>query len=301
MVEENTSRQALVELLAWYEEMGVDEVLSETPVDWLARGTTAPGDGFFSSLAETQPSKPAGQDQAPGDTPTNFSTENPRASSPHPYDTAPRTLAPTPISVPEDVLAEARQLAQQAQTLEDLGNALKEFNGCNLKATAKNMCFFRGTADSEIMVIGEAPGREEDQAGKPFVGRAGQLLDKMLSAIGLDETNTHITNTVYWRPPGNRTPTPQELQICRPFLDRQIEIVNPSILLLLGGSAAKSMLLTKDGIMRLRGKWKELTIADVELRVMSTLHPAYLLRTPAAKRLAWRDLIETSRALTKLR
>lgn len=148
------------------------------------------------------------------------------------------------------------------------------------------------------MIIGEAPGREEDLAGKPFVGRAGLLLDKMLLAIGLTEADVHITNIVYWRPPGNRTPTLQEAQVCRPFLERQVELVGPSVVLLLGGPAAHSILETSEGIMRLRGKWKDVTLGQHKTRALPSLHPAYLLRTPAAKRSAWHDLLAVKAALS---
>ena len=147
------------------------------------------------------------------------------------------------------------------------------------------------------MLIGEAPGREEDLEGKPFVGRAGQLLDKMLAAIGLGEADVHITNIVYWRPPGNRTPTPQEAQVCRPFLERQIELVQPELIVLLGGVATKHILDVAEGIMRVRGTWREIEIAGRRVRALATLHPAYLLRTPAHKRLAWRDLLMIQAAL----
>ena len=147
------------------------------------------------------------------------------------------------------------------------------------------------------MLIGEAPGRDEDIAGKPFVGRAGQLLDRMLAAIGLDESHVYITNTVYWRPPGNRTPTPQEVEACAPFLARQIELLSPNVLVLLGGAAAKSILGVSEGIMRLRGKWLTYSSASGDLPALATLHPAYLLRNPAAKRLSWRDLLMVKSAL----
>ena len=147
------------------------------------------------------------------------------------------------------------------------------------------------------MCIGEAPGRDEDLQGKPFVGRAGQLLDKMLAAIGLTEEDAHITNIVYWRPPGNRTPTPQEAQVCRPFLERQVELVAPDIVLLLGGAAAKHIFDVPEGIMRMRGKFRDVRSAAQAVRALATLHPAYLLRTPAAKRLAWRDLLTVKGAL----
>jgi DNA polymerase len=147
------------------------------------------------------------------------------------------------------------------------------------------------------MLIGEAPGRDEDIAGRPFVGRAGQLLDRMLASIGLDEAGVYITNVVYWRPPGNRTPTPEEVEACAPFLARQIELVAPKVLVLLGGAAAKSMLGTSEGIMRLRGKWLNYAARNGTISTLATLHPAYLLRNPSAKRLAWRDLLMIKAAL----
>ena len=141
------------------------------------------------------------------------------------------------------------------------------------------------------MLVGEAPGRDEDIEGKPFVGRAGQLLDRMLAAIGLDEASVHITNIVYWRPPGNRTPTPQEALACRPFLERQMELVSPDIVVALGGAAAKEVLGVAEGIMRLRGKWRTISLGGRQVPAIATLHPAYLLRTPAAKQHAWSDLL----------
>ena len=150
------------------------------------------------------------------------------------------------------------------------------------------------------MLIGEAPGRDEDLQGKPFVGRAGRLLDKMLATIGLDENAVYITNTIYWRPPGNRTPTAQEIGACMPFLTRQIELLEPQVIVLLGGAAAKSVLDTTDGIMRLRGKWKLYNAKGRDIPTLATLHPAYLLRTPDAKRLAWRDLLMLKARLEEL-
>jgi DNA polymerase len=191
----------------------------------------------------------------------------------------------------------ARTAARDARTLVELQAALAGFEGCSLKATAKNLCFYRGATQARLMLIGEAPGRDEDLQGKPFVGRAGQLLDKMLAAIGLAEQDVHITNIVYWRPPGNRTPTPQEAQVCRPFMERQVELVGPDLVVLLGGAAAKHVLDTPEGIMRIRGKFREVAIGSRTVHAIATLHPAYLLRTPAAKRLAWRDLLALKAAL----
>jgi DNA polymerase len=192
---------------------------------------------------------------------------------------------------------EARELARQAPDLAALEATLAAFDGCPLKKTAKNLCFARGNHQARMMLIGEAPGRDEDLDGRPFVGRAGQLLDKMLAAIGVGPEDAYITNVVYWRPPGNRTPTPQEVQACQPFLHRQIELVAPEMLVLLGGAAAKQVLGTDQGIMKLRGKWRDYEAGDRAVRAMATLHPAFLLRNPVSKRLAWRDLLMIQAAL----
>ena len=185
----------------------------------------------------------------------------------------------------------------QAATLAELEALIAAFEGCALKRTAKSLCFARGSSEARLMLIGEAPGRDEDLQGKPFVGRAGQLLDLMLTAIGLSESEVYITNTVYWRPPGNRTPTPEEVEACAPFLARQIELLAPKILVLLGGAAAKNILGVTEGIMRLRGKWLSYPCVVGPITTLATLHPAYLLRNPEAKRYAWRDLLMAKEAL----
>jgi uracil-DNA glycosylase family 4 len=190
-----------------------------------------------------------------------------------------------------------RSAIREAMTLEALETMVAAFDGCGLKRTAKNLCFARGSTTARLMLIGEAPGRDEDLQGKPFVGRAGQLLDRMLAAIGLDEGSIYITNTVYWRPPGNRTPTPEEIEACAPFLTRQIELLAPQVLVLLGGAAAKSLLGVSEGIMRLRGKWLSYELVGQSVATFATLHPAYLLRNPEHKRLAWRDLLIIKAAL----
>jgi uracil-DNA glycosylase family 4 len=186
-----------------------------------------------------------------------------------------------------------------AETLADLEALVANFDGCGLKRTAKSLCFKRGSDAARIMLIGEAPGRDEDLQGKPFVGRAGKMLDLMLAAIGLAEAQVYITNTVYWRPPGNRTPTPEEVEACAPFLRRQIELLHPDVLVLLGGAAAKNLLDVTEGIMRLRGKWLSYSCGDRDIATMATLHPAYLLRNPEAKRYAWRDLLAVKAALER--
>lgn len=183
------------------------------------------------------------------------------------------------------------EIAGACNSLDELKTALEAFEGCGLKRTAKHTVFADGTPRCRIMFIGEAPGAEEDRQGKPFVGRAGQLLDKMMASIGLDRhTNTYITNVLNWRPPGNRDPSPEEAAICLPFLRRHVELVAPEIIVLLGATAARHVTGRTDGIMRLRGQWLEYFAAGKMVPVMPTLHPAYLLRQPAHKRLAWRDL-----------
>jgi len=291
MQTEADMRALAATLLDWYREMGVDTAVADRPVDWLAHGDAPPGAAF--RLPE----------QAAGGQPPEARTPEAKA---RPAPAARPSAAPEPRTDPRPGFAAkppdaaelaARAVARKAANLDELEAALAAFDGCGLKATAKNLCFYRGVPHARLMIIGEAPGRDEDLEGKPFVGRAGQLLDKMLAAIGLKEADVHITNVVYWRPPGNRTPTPQESQVCRPFLERQMELVNPEIVLLLGGAAAKEVLGVTEGIMRIRGKWREIEIGGRPVRTMATLHPAYLLRTPAAKRQAWRDLLAVQAAL----
>src|SRR5262245_30224181 len=287
-------RAVLGALLAWYQAMGVDAAVEVMPINWLAIGASPPGAGYALASAGTGPERDAAQ-------PPTAITQPPKARPPLdalPLGPAVSQSRSFPTAPPDAAETAARSAARGAETMDQLGAVLARFDGCGLKATAKTTCFYRGAPKARVMIIGEAPGREEDIAGKPFVGRAGQLLDRMLAAIGLGEADVHITNIVYWRPPGNRTPTPQEAQLCRPFLERQIELVAPDLVLLLGGAAAKEVLGIADGIMRTRGKWRELTLGARKVRALATLHPAYLLRTPSAKRLAWRDLLAVKVALS---
>jgi uracil-DNA glycosylase family 4 len=283
-------------LLEWYAAMGVDEAVGEEPCDWFGLShavVAAPAPALASAPGKrSPPSRPALAMAAP-----------PSAAPPRqPSGAARRPPAPVnaAAAAPDQAVMAAREEARRASTLEELEAALARFDGCPLKKTAKNMCFARGNPKARLMIVGEAPGRDEDVAGKPFVGRAGRLLDKMLAAIGLNEDQVYITNVVYWRPPGNRTPTPQEAQTCQPFLERQIQIVAPDILLFAGGAAAKQFLKTTEGILRLRGKWRTYNAGDRQIRCMATLHPAYLLRNPASKRLAWRDLLAVRAALDEI-
>ncbi|WP_108681429.1 uracil-DNA glycosylase [Methyloceanibacter sp. wino2] len=263
-------------LLDWYAAMGVDEAIGDAPVDRFAASAAPPQ--AKEPLAKTPRPDPRPASKAPPATP-------PKAKRP----AAPPPQANTPAPALDGI-----------KTLAALEEAAAAFDGCPLKRTAKTTCFARGSEQAKVMLIGEAPGRDEDLQGKPFVGRAGKLLDKMLASIGLDDTSVYITNTIYWRPPGNRTPTPQEIASCAPFLTRQIELLAPEVIVLLGGAAAKSMLQTTEGIMRLRGKWKLYHAKDRDIPVLATLHPAYLLRSPEAKRYAWRDLLMLKEGLSAL-
>jgi uracil-DNA glycosylase family 4 len=198
---------------------------------------------------------------------------------------------------PEEAAQAARERAKEARSLEELEAILASFEGCGLRVTAKNLVFADGNPQGRLMFVGEAPGADEDRVGKPFVGRSGQLLDRMLAAIGLDRGAVYIANVVPWRPPGNRTPTPQEIAICKPFIERQIELADPDILVCLGGPSAQTLLAVKDGILKTRGRWFPYRTEKREIRGFATLHPAYLLRQPLQKRLAWRDFRAIRRAL----
>jgi uracil-DNA glycosylase family 4 len=255
----------VVALLRWYADMGADTAIGDAPVDRFAESAV---------LARPAPAPEAVRMAAPAP------ATQPRMASP-----ASALLTATP----DTVELAAREQARSARTLDELRDILDRFEGCALKATASRLVFADGAPDAEVMFVGEAPGRDEDIQGKPFVGRSGQLLDRMLTAIGLDRTKAYIANVVPWRPPGNRDPTPQETTICRPFIERQIELVNPKILVCLGARSAQALLGVTDGILKLRGRWLEHEVGGHRIRAMATLHPAYLLRQPVQKRLAWRD------------
>lgn len=303
-IDQDAARKAAA-VLAWYREMGIDAAVSDTAVDWLARGNARPGATYELALAQrpsaASAARPALSSPQVTARPAAMPAAKPVARNLMPV-ASPASPTPRqfPTTAPDEATLAARAAARSAATIDELGQHLAAFDGCALKATAKSLCFYRGAAASRLMVIGEAPGAEEDKVGKPFVGPAGQMLDKMLAAIGLGPEDAHVTNIVYWRPPGNRTPTPQEALICRPFLERQVELVKPEILLLLGGPSAKFILDEAEGIMKLRGKWRDVTIGAHTTRALATLHPAYLLRTPLAKRMAWRDMLAIDAALRGL-
>ena len=244
----------------------------------------------------------AGADEAIDDAPINrfeLFEANSRERAPLTNTLAQPSKRPSPkLNARNSLESTARELALSATTVEDLARTFASFDGCDLKVTAKNFVFADGNSDARVMFIGEAPGAEEDRQGLPFVGPAGRLLDLMLAAIDLDRSDVYITNILPWRPPGNRNPTDAETTVCLPFVQRHIELVQPQVLITVGGTAAKALLNTREGIMKLRGRW--LTYATPRMKVVPTraiLHPAYLLRSPAQKRDTWRDLVEIKRRL----
>jgi DNA polymerase len=263
--------KAVHDLLDFYLEAGVDALLGEEPVDRFAVEEAPAARTLSPSVAA--PASPT----------------LPRKGESPAY-----VAAPPP---PDAAAMEARQAAKSATSLEELRAILETFGGCALKATATQLVFADGNPQSRVMLVGEAPGRDEDIEGLPFVGRSGKLLDRMLSAIGLDRTQVYIANIVPWRPPGNRTPTPQESQICLPFVLRQIELADPDILVCLGGPSAQTLLGTKDGITKTRGRWFTFNTGTRDIRAMPTFHPAFLLRSPLQKRFAWRDFLAIKKAL----
>lgn len=241
-------------LLRWYAAMGVDEAIDATPQDRLAPPRPLP---------KTMPSPVVARVPAVPATGTDA--------------------------------ANARKLAASATTLEALQSIIASFDGCALRRTATNTVFADGTPHAPIMIIGEAPGADEDRIGRPFVGRSGQLLDRMLAAIGLDrQRNVYITNVLFWRPPGNRKPSDEEIATCLPFVWRHIALNAPKLMVLCGGTATSALLGRREGIMKLRGQWFDLAIPDLDqpLQTLTTYHPSFLLRAPARKSEAWRDFLE---------
>jgi len=271
-------------LLEWYAAMGVDVTLGEAPFNRFEESAKA------IERQTARPLAPAVPPQAGRALPvTEFQPQ--RAAAPE----RPAVQNQTAQVPTEATVMEARAAAQSAKTLDELRTLITNFNGCNLKLTAKNTVFGDGNPEARLMLVGEAPGRDEDIEGRPFVGRSGQLLDRMLAAIGYGrDQNAYIANVIYWRPPGNRDPSDLEVAICRPFILRQIELINPTLLVFLGAQPAKALLggeAVKQGINKLRGHWCELEVGGKRIKALPTFHPAYLLRTPIKKREAWRDLM----------
>ncbi len=271
-------------LMHWHALVGVDETIATAPIDRFAE----PG-----AEAATPLQAPATAAPSPGSMAAPTSAPMPAPSLP----AAPAVLPPSS----DAAVKTAVEMATAADSLDALRAALESFEGCALKKTATNLVFVDGNPDADVLFIGEGPGAEEDRQGIPFVGPSGQLLDKMLASIGLKRENVLISNTVFWRPPGNRTPTPQETAACMPFVERLIELTDPRVLVPLGGPAAKSLLGQAQGIGRLRGKWFSFETPRMSHPVPASpmFHPAYLLRTPMQKRAAWNDLRLIRRKLSE--
>lgn len=276
------------DILAFHLEAGVDVAVGEAPVDRFAESAAE-----AARLAARRASA-----AAPAEEPSRREAPRPEAARPAPRPAA--RGAPTPSAAPSAPAAPhapdaaamaAREAARAADSLEALRAIMEGFEGCALKKTASRLVFADGNPAAKVMFVGEAPGRDEDEQGLPFVGRSGRLLDLMLGAIGLDRTRAYIANVIPWRPPGNRTPTPQETAICLPFITRQIALADPDVLVCLGGPSAQALLATTEGITRLRGRVMDYDTGTRTIKAIATFHPAYLLRTPAGKRLAWRDML----------
>jgi uracil-DNA glycosylase len=269
-----------MEALRWWTRVGVTDALDEAPHDRFA-------DGLASRQTPRDPQKASESrpQSAPGIETTSHAPQH-----------VPRTQPP------EAGESSARAFAEASPDLETLRLAMADFEGCALKRTATQLVFADGVPGSRVMLVGEAPGGDEDRIGRPFVGRAGQLLDRMLNSIGLDRQNVYIANIIPWRPPGNRTPTPQETQMCLPFIERQIHLANPEYLVCLGGSAVRTLLGAERGVMRTRGSWFAYPRESArQIPAMAMLHPAFLLRQPAHKRFAWADMRALASALKSSR
>jgi DNA polymerase len=268
------------ELLAFYRDAGVDALIGEAPVNRMA-----------DDIAPQRPGAAGSPEDKTARRPRSESAIGKSDAAP------PRPGLAAAAASPEAAVMAARDAARTAETLDELQRLLADFEGCTLRATATQLVFADGNPQSRVMFVGEAPGYDEDIAGRPFVGRSGKLLDRMIAAIGLDRTTSYIANVVPWRPPGNRTPTPQETAICLPFIRRQIELANPDFLVCLGGPSMQTLLGIKDGITRARGRWFPYDTGRREIRALATFHPAFLLRSPLQKRFAWRDFLALKKAL----
>lgn len=272
------SRAAAQALLAWYVDAGVDEPMGDTPVDRFA--SRLPSPHAAPAAAALKPAPTAARHAAP----------------------AARPAGPARPATVDNQPGAARSAAFSAGSLDELRSILQAFDGCPLKVTATNTVFADGVPGAPVMIVGEAPGADEDRAGRPFVGLSGQLLDRMLATIGLDrQRNVYISNVLPWRPPGNRNPTDNEMATCLPFIQRHIELAAPRVLVLVGGTSAKTLLDRREGITRLRGRWFDWQGPSdgAAIPVLATYHPAYLLRSPGQKASAWKDLLALKRWLVE--
>lgn len=273
---------SLLDIALFYAEAGVDEAIGEQPVD----RTVAP------------PPRPQAKPQPAAAVPAAAASAPVLGTG---VQAALAARAPQPVSLTAQAAESAATSAARAcSTVAELEAAICAFEGCALKATATNTVIARGNPQAPLMIVGEAPGRDEDAQGRPFVGESGQLLDRMLKAIGRDESNVYISNMLFWRPPGNRDPSTEEIVACRPFIERLIELVQPKVLICTGKFSTATLLGTTQGITRIRGRWHEYAKGDVKVPAMPMLHPAYLLRQPGVKREAWRDMLELAAKLEDL-
>jgi uracil-DNA glycosylase len=276
----------LARLLDWQITGGADEAIGDAPIDRYASSAQ-----ISARAASPEPIAP-------------LQSAPPQSAPPQSTQPSEPLKTQEPKLVPRNQIEQtARELAQAANSLAELRAVFEAFDGCPLKETATNFVFSDGNPESAIMLIGEAPGAEEDRRGIPFIGPAGQLLDRMLAAIGLDRGSVYITNILPWRPPGNRNPTDAEISACLPFIERHIELVAPRILVPVGGTSAKSLLNTREGIMKTRGRWftYESPAMETPIAARPILHPAYLLRSPAQKRETWGDLLAIGERLSEER
>jgi len=264
-----TETNSLQEILEWYICAGVDEICAEEP---------------FFNMPKQVPAVPhvsAAQEKAAVDVPVRHATTE---------------LA----QATQSAFQNARDICSRVTSLDELRQAVEAFEGCALKMTAAHTVFGDGNPQARVVFVGEAPGADEDRIGTPFVGRSGQLLDKMLAAIGLDRTSCYICNILPWRPPGNRTPLDSEIAVCLPFLKKQIDLINPEFIFTLGGSSANALLNTAETISRMRGRWLEYTKSDgSQAKLLASFHPAYLLRTPGQKAKSWADFLRLSKEMNK--
>ena len=275
----------LATLLHFHAEAGVEWLVEETAID------------RFQEFAAMQSARKTAS--APTILPNN-SSQSSAGTSPNPAKAvSPKVNAAAPrpveanVALPDERAIEmARDAAHRAMSLDELRQELQTFTGCNLKNSARHTVFADGNAESGILVVGPMPTADDDRDGIPFSGKQGELLARMLAAIGLDRTKCLISHTIPWRPPGNRMPTSPEMEICRPFIERQIALVKPQHILLLGNFATKFFIDSPENIQTLRGKWRDITVAGISIPALPTLHPSDLMTAPISKRLAWADLLE---------
>ncbi|WP_366657535.1 uracil-DNA glycosylase [Fodinicurvata sp. EGI_FJ10296] len=305
---ETANPQQIAALLDWYRLVGVDETVSPEPIDLTRDGLwQAPPDSLLAPVRRAAPEPPVRPSrEAPGHAVPPSAPAASAGRGPSSAQAAASPGAPAgggaPLLGERETIESARTAVQEAETLDDLRERFQAFDGCPLRRTATNFVFADGNPDADLMIIGEAPGEDEDRQGKPFVGKAGQLLDRMLAAIGRNRQSAYISNILPWRPPGNRTPSAAEIATCLPYIQRHIALKRPRVVVFAGGISAKALLDTSRGITKLRGRWTTIAVpgAEAPIPAMPLFHPAYLLRQPAQKRLAWRDLLMVDKALSEM-